>query len=176
MNTAMLSNKPAKPSRVRCASWVCSFEFKMLRLIRVLSAQIAAAVTTACIDAHNIFALVIQFLTSFHTIYIILLTFLTVFGKLQTVVWQISPTLSAGTANSLISITIRSCTHTIVNLQTIIYPKPNPNQKNLKFGPRITDSNTSRNYSYKGRLSTALVLGIVILDSALCLTHLKASH
>ena len=44
----------------------------MLRLIRVLSAQIAAAVTTAYIDACNIFALVIQFLTSFHTIYVII--------------------------------------------------------------------------------------------------------
>ena len=80
------------PSQVCCAAWVCSFEFKILRLIRVLSAQIAAAVTTAYIDAHNIFALVIQFLTSFHTIYVILLTFVTVFGKLQTVVRQISPT------------------------------------------------------------------------------------
>ena len=47
------------PSRVCCAAWVCSFEFKILRLIRVLSAQIAAAATTAYIDTHTIFALVI---------------------------------------------------------------------------------------------------------------------
>ena len=37
-------------SRVCCAAWVCSFEFKILRLIRGLSAQVAAAVTTAYIS------------------------------------------------------------------------------------------------------------------------------
>ena len=43
----MLRNKPA----------TCSFEFKTLRLIRVLSAQIAGAVTTTYTDTHAIFAL-----------------------------------------------------------------------------------------------------------------------
>ena len=38
--------------RVCCAAWVCSFELKILRVIRVLSAQIAAAVTTAYINDH----------------------------------------------------------------------------------------------------------------------------
>ena len=33
------------PSRFCCAAWACPFELKMLRLIRVSSAQIAAAVT-----------------------------------------------------------------------------------------------------------------------------------
>ena len=48
------------------------------------------------------------------------------------------PILSVPHANSLISITLRTCTHTKVTSQTIIYPKPNPNpnQKNLKFGAR----------------------------------------
>ena len=44
-------------------------------------------------------------------------------------------------ANSLLSITIRTCTYTNVTSQTIIYPNPNPNQKNLKFGPRIPNPN-----------------------------------
>ena len=44
--------------------------------------------------------------------------------------------LAAPRANSLIIITIRTCTHTNVSLQTIIYSKPNPNQKKIKFGAR----------------------------------------
>ena len=40
MNTPMLRNQPAG-----CAAWACSFELKTLRLHRVLSLQIAAAVT-----------------------------------------------------------------------------------------------------------------------------------
>ena len=44
--------------------------------------------------------------------------------------------LSAPCANSVISITIRTCTHTNVSSQVIIYPNPNLNQKNLKFGAR----------------------------------------
>ena len=74
-------------------------------------------------------------------------------------------------ANSLISITLRTCTHTNVTSQTIIYPNPNPNQKNLKFGPRIPNPNTEVTDIRKGRLSTALVLGLGILDSALYLTQ-----
>ena len=37
---------------------MCPFDFKTLRVIRVLSAQIVAAVTTAYVDMHNVFALV----------------------------------------------------------------------------------------------------------------------
>ena len=32
--------------------------------------------------------------------------------------------------------TLRTCTHAIVTSQTIAYPNPNPNQKNIKFGAR----------------------------------------
>ena len=39
--------------------------------------------------------------------------------------------LSAPFANTLISITLRTCTHTNVTSQVIIYPNPNPNQKKI---------------------------------------------
>ena len=39
--------------------------------------------------------------------------------------------LPAGRAGSFISITIRTCTHTNVTSQVIIYPNPNPNQKKI---------------------------------------------
>ena len=74
-------------------------------------------------------------------------------------------------ANSLISVTIRGCTHTKVNSQTIIYPNPNQNQKKIKFGRQIPNPNTKVLDSRKGRLSAALVLGLEILDSSLYLTQ-----
>ena len=39
--------------------------------------------------------------------------------------------LSAPRANSLIIITMRTCTLTNVTSQTIMYPNPNPNQKKI---------------------------------------------
>ena len=38
---------------IGCAAWACSFEFKILRLIRILSLQIAAAVTN-CLHRHYV--------------------------------------------------------------------------------------------------------------------------
>ena len=81
------------------------------------------------------------------------------------------PFLSASCAKSLISITIRTWTHADVRSQTIIYPKPNPNQKNLQFGPQIPNPITEAVDRHKGRLSAALVLGLETLDYALYLTQ-----
>ena len=57
--------------------------------------------------------------------------------------------------------------------QTIIYPNPKPNQKNLKFGLRIPNPNYKNVDSRNGRLSVALLLGLGIVDSALYLNQLK---
>ena len=57
------------PLRVCCAAWACSFEFKILRVIRVYQHKLWQLQQTAYISAHNVFAIVIQFLTSFRTIY-----------------------------------------------------------------------------------------------------------
>ena len=74
------------------------------------------------------------------------------------------PTLSAPRANSLnmgaentvpyfVSARYHQRTHTNVMSQTIIYPNPNPNQKNLKFGPRIPNPNPIISASRRGRLT-----------------------
>ena len=71
------------------------------------------------------------------------------------------PILSDGAANSLV----------LVTSQNITCPDPSPNQKNLKFGPRIPNPNTTAMASREGRLAAALVLGLGIIDSDLYLTQ-----
>ena len=61
--------------------------------------------------------------------------------------------------------------HTNVTSKTIMYPNPYPNQKNLKFGPRIPNPNTKVTTRPNRRLVAALVLGFGILDSSLYLTQ-----
>ena len=85
--------------------------------------------------------------------------------------WLRDTFLAAPCANSLISITLLPFTHTTVTSHTIIHPNPKPNQKNLKFGPRILNPNIKVSKSHKERLPAALVLGWGILDSALYLTQ-----
>ena len=53
--------------------------------------------------------------------------------------------------NSLISITLRTCIHTNVTSQTIIYPNTNPNQKKLKYGSRNPNPNSEVHDRPKGR-------------------------
>ena len=56
-------------------------------------------------------------------------------------------------------------TYTNLTLQTITYPKTNPNQKNNpKFGPRIPNPNPASLNSRKEGLFEVLVLGLGIID------------
>ena len=68
--------------------------------------------------------------------------------------------LSVPQSNSLISVTLRTCTYNNVISQTIIYPNANPNQKKLKCRPRIPSPNNRALSRPKRRRVTALVLGL----------------
>jgi len=79
--------------------------------------------------------------------------------------------LSAHRANSLIRITICTCIHAKVISQTIIYSKPNPNQKNSNLEPEIlTLFKTYFEYCKKREVG-GLRKGFVFLASSLYLTH-----
>ena len=68
------------------------------------------------------------------------------------------------------------CTHNNDEAIAQYYPKPNPNpnlKKGTKFWPRISNLNNNFRNRCKRRLSTALVLSLGILDTALHLNQLK---
>ena len=77
--------------------------------------------------------------------------------------------MSAPCANSLISITVRTCAH--ATHKPLCTLNLSQTKKKLKFGPRIPTPNTLAMDNCKRRLSVALVLGLGILDSALYLTQ-----
>ena len=58
--------------------------------------------------------------------------------------------LASPRVNSSISIALRGWAHTNVTSKTIMYPNPNPNHKNLIFGPPSTNSSTILQDSPKG--------------------------
>ena len=66
-----------------------------------------------------------------------------------------------------------NCTHTNVRPLTIIYPKPNPNKKNLKFKARNLNPFCQIFDRRKRRRSAALQKGLGFLDSALYLTQYR---
>lgn len=68
--------------------------------------------------------------------------------------------LPTGVALSIISITLRIYTDTNMTYQTIACFNPHPNQKNLKVGPRIPNTNAKDYTIRKGRLTVDFVLGL----------------